>query len=105
MRCSNLTSPAAPWQPHRKHQALARLARHGHVAAHHAHHERELARARKAEPGAPVAARREESAWVKSWNSFACCSAVIPMPVSATDGLVFRPPHAAQLSREVSAMC
>jgi hypothetical protein len=42
---------------------------------------------------------------VKSWNSFACCSAVIPMPVSATDGLVFRPPHAAQLSREVSAMC
>ena len=56
---SNLTSPAAPWQPHRKHRALARLARHGHVAAHHAHHERELARARKAEPGAPVAARRE----------------------------------------------
>jgi hypothetical protein len=43
-------------QAHRKDRALARLARHGHIAAHHA---RELARERKAEPGAPVAARRE----------------------------------------------
>jgi hypothetical protein len=46
----------------------------------------------------------ETAAWVKSWNSFARCSAVSPMPVSATDGLVLRPPHAAQLSSEVSAM-
>src|ERR1700746_3710226 len=44
------------WQAHRKHRALARFARHGHVAAHHA---RELARERKAEPGAAVAARGE----------------------------------------------
>jgi hypothetical protein len=26
---------SATWQAHRKHRALARLARHGHVAAHH----------------------------------------------------------------------
>jgi hypothetical protein len=45
-----------------------------------------------------------ESAWVKSWNSFACCWAVSPMLVSATDGLVLRPPHAPQLSSQISAM-
>src|SRR5262245_23598738 len=44
----------AAWQTHRKHRALARLARHGHVAAHHA---RELAGNRKAQAGAAVAAR------------------------------------------------
>src|SRR6516162_4539058 len=38
---------AAPWQAHREHRTFARLARHGHVAAHHA---RELARQGKAEP-------------------------------------------------------
>src|SRR5258707_2180989 len=36
-------------QAHREHRALARLARHGHVATHHA---RELAGNGKAEPGA-----------------------------------------------------
>src|SRR5215472_16928114 len=41
-------------QAHRKDRALARLARHGHVAAHHA---RELAREGKAEPGAAEALR------------------------------------------------
>src|SRR5262245_64984695 len=43
-------------QPNREHRTLARFARDGHVAAHHA---RELARERKAEPRAAVAARRE----------------------------------------------
>jgi hypothetical protein len=90
-----------PGQAHRKHRALACFARHGHVAAHHA---RELARERKAEPGAPERRAVSESAWVKSWNSFACCWAVSPMLVSATDGLVLRPPHAAQLSSQISAM-
>src|SRR5262249_25525389 len=84
-----------PGQAHRKDRALVRLARHGHVAAHHAP---ELARERKAEPGAPERRAVSESTWVKSWNSFACCWAVSPMPVSATDGLVLRPPRAAQLS-------
>jgi hypothetical protein len=41
-------------QAHREHRALARLARHGHVAAHHAC---ELAREGKAEPRSAVAAR------------------------------------------------
>jgi hypothetical protein len=41
-------------QAHREDRALARLARHRHVAAHHA---RELAREGKTEPGAAVAAR------------------------------------------------
>jgi hypothetical protein len=41
-------------QAHREDRALARLARHGHVAAHHA---RELARESKAEPRSAVAAR------------------------------------------------
>src|SRR5262245_15819486 len=35
-------------QAHGEHRTLARLSRHGHVAAHHA---RELAREGKAEPG------------------------------------------------------
>jgi hypothetical protein len=54
----------------------------------------------------PAPERRavSESVWVKSWNRFACCWAVSPMPVSATDGLVLRPPHAAQLSSQISAM-
>src|SRR5262245_40034054 len=43
-------------QPHRKDRALARLARHGHVAPHHA---RELARDGKPEPRPTVAARRK----------------------------------------------
>ena len=94
-------SAGTPGQAHRKDRALVRLARHGHVAAHHA---RELARERKAEPGAPERRAVSESAWVKSWNSFACCWAVSPMLVSATDGLVLRPPHAAQLSSQISAM-
>src|SRR5262249_2548704 len=44
----------AAGQAHRKHRTLARLARHRHVAAHHA---RELAREGKAEPRPAVAAR------------------------------------------------
>src|SRR5262249_1535785 len=45
-------------QAHRKDRAFARLARHRHIAAHHA---RELAGDGKAEPGAPVAARGQGS--------------------------------------------
>ena len=45
---------AAPRQAHREHRAFARLARHGHVAAHHA---RELAGDGEAEPGAAEALR------------------------------------------------
>src|SRR6516225_4324771 len=44
----------APRQAHGEHRALARLARHGHVTAHHA---RELAGDGKAEPGAAEALR------------------------------------------------
>ena len=40
------------WQTHREHRALARFARHCHVASHHA---RELAREGKAEPRAAEA--------------------------------------------------
>jgi len=47
---------AAAWQANRKHRTFAHLARHGHVAAHHAC---ELAREGKAEPGSTVAARSE----------------------------------------------
>jgi hypothetical protein len=45
----------APRQAHRKDRALARLARYGHVAAHHA---RELSRDGKAEPRTAEALRR-----------------------------------------------
>jgi hypothetical protein len=41
-------------QAHRKHRAFARVACHGHVAAHHA---RKLARQRKAEARPAIAAR------------------------------------------------
>src|SRR5262249_53162416 len=44
----------APRRAHREYRALARLARHCHVAAHHA---RELAGDGKAEPRAAIAAR------------------------------------------------
>src|SRR5262245_64270309 len=44
----------APRQAYRKHRAFAWLARHGHVATHHA---RELAGDGKAEPGAAEALR------------------------------------------------
>src|SRR5262249_57047742 len=44
----------ASGQAHREHRALARLARHRHVATHHA---RELARQSKTESRAAVAAR------------------------------------------------
>src|SRR6516164_5434730 len=43
-------------QTHRKDRTLARLARHGDVATHHA---RELARDSKAEPCPAVSARRQ----------------------------------------------
>src|SRR5262249_13916716 len=46
----------APRQAHSEYRAFARLARHGHVAAHHA---RELAGDSEAEPRAAVAARRQ----------------------------------------------
>src|SRR5262245_44366254 len=48
----SLSCVLAAGQTHRKDRTLARLARHGHVAAHHA---RELARERKAEPRAAEA--------------------------------------------------
>src|SRR5215467_11027150 len=44
----------AAWQAHLKHRTFARLARHGHVASHHA---RELAGDGKAEPRAAEALR------------------------------------------------
>src|SRR5262249_27625249 len=47
-------------QAHREHRALACFARHRHVGAHHV---RELARERKAEPGAPERRAVSESAW------------------------------------------
>jgi len=44
----------AGWQAHREHRTLAQLARHSHIAAHHA---RELASNGKAKPRAAIAAR------------------------------------------------
>src|SRR5262249_5413426 len=48
------TGSGPPRQPHGEDRALARFARHGHVAAHHA---RKLACDRKAETGAAIAPR------------------------------------------------
>src|SRR6476660_9018823 len=61
MQCSksrwNLSlAIAATRQAHCKHRTFAHLARHGHVATHHA---RELARKGKAEPRSPVSTRSE----------------------------------------------
>ena len=36
----------------------------------------------------------EASAWVNSWNSFACCSGVMPMPVSETASSIQSRPSA-----------
>ena len=51
MQCSK---SAAARQAHCEHRAFARLARHGHIAAHHA---RELAGDGEAQPGAAEALR------------------------------------------------
>src|SRR5262245_3435757 len=70
----------APRQAHGEHRAFAVLPRHGHIAAHHA---RELAREGKTESRA-AEALSVASAWVNSSNNLACCSAVMPIPVSET---------------------
>jgi hypothetical protein len=72
----------AGWQAHCKDRALAGLARHRHIAAHHAG---ELA------PGgrpSPVPPKRCASAWLNSSNNFACCPGVMPIPVSETDSAI-----------------
>jgi hypothetical protein len=71
----------AAGEAHRKHRALAWLARHGDIATHHAC---QLAGDGKAQSCATVTARGKRIGLGKSWNSFVCCSAVMPMPLSAT---------------------
>ena len=72
---------ARPRQAHGKHRTFAGLARHCHIAAHHP---RQLAGDGEAEPGATEALRRREVGLGKLLEEFACCSGVMPMPVSAT---------------------
>ena len=76
---SRWSATGAPGEAHRKHRALAGLARHGHVAAHHA---RQLAGDDEAETGAAEALSGRGMAWLNSSNILAGCSGVMPMPVS-----------------------
>src|SRR5262245_9574305 len=87
-------------QTHRKHRALARLARHGDVPAHHA---RELAREGKSETRAPKRCAVLASAWLNSSNSLACCSGVMPMPVSATASSIQSRPLATLRARSLTS--
>src|SRR5437867_4957246 len=78
---SRTTDGGTGRQAHREHRAFARLAGDGHVAAHQA---RELAGDGESQPSPPKRRAVKESAWANSSNNLACCSAVIPMPVSDT---------------------
>ena len=86
-------------QAHCKSRAFARLARHCHVAVHHAC---ELAREGKAEPVA-VAPRSELIGLGEFLNNFACCSAVRPMPVSSTASSTQSRPSATLRTRRVTS--
>jgi hypothetical protein len=87
-RAEILAVRAAARQAHCKHRALARLARHCHIAAHHA---RELAGDGKAEAGAAEALRGRsvglaellEQAWLAALASCRCSCRQRPRP-SAT---------------------
>src|SRR5262245_27898155 len=68
-------------QAHRKHRALARLARHCHIAAHHP---RELARDSEPEPRSPEALSGGGIGLAELLEQLCLLLRVIPMPVSAT---------------------
>jgi hypothetical protein len=53
-------------------------------------------------PVPPYRRAVEESAWVNSSNSLACCSAVMPMPVSATASSIQSRPLATLRARSVT---
>src|SRR6478736_1020357 len=44
-------------------------------------------------PVPPYLLAVEEEAWENSWNSFPICSAVMPMPVSATESVIQSQPY------------
>src|SRR5947208_3429652 len=54
-------------------------------------------------PVPPYRRAVSESAWVNSWNSFACCSAVSPMPVSATASSTQSRPSATLRTRSATS--
>ena len=68
-------------QPHRKHRTFARLARHRHVAAHHA---RELAGDGEAKPGAAEALRGRGVGLAELLEQLRLLLGVMPIPLSAT---------------------
>src|SRR6478609_114635 len=56
-------------------------------------------------PVPPYCRAVEESAWVNSSNSLACCSGVIPMPVSATAISIQSRPSTTLLTRSATSPC
>ena len=73
--------------------ALAGLALDRHVAAQDA---AEVPGDGEAQAGAAEALVVAASAWLKAWNSRATCSAVMPMPVSATRNSTAEPARRAR---------
>src|SRR5262245_27629866 len=61
---------------------------------------REMARP---SPVPPYRRAVRESAWVKSWKSFACCSAVMPIPLSATASSTHSRPSATLRTRSATS--
>src|SRR6516165_9018861 len=59
----------------------------------------------KPSPVPPYCRAVEESAWVNSSNSLACCSGVIPMPVSATAISIQLRPSTTLLTRSLTSPC
>src|SRR6266702_3538803 len=56
-------------------------------------------------PVPPYCRAVEESAWVNSSNSLACCSGVMPMPVSATAISIQLRPSTTFLTRSLTSPC
>jgi hypothetical protein len=72
-------SYSAAWQSHREHGALAHLARHGHVASHHAC---ELARDGKPESRSAIAARCQDAKLVQGEKANGGAKKLMLLPLS-----------------------
>ena len=81
----------AGWQAHCKDRALAGLARHRHVAAHHAG---ELAGDGKTKAGAAETLRGRGIGLGELLEQLCLCSGVMPMPVSQTESSITSRPSA-----------
>jgi acyltransferase-like protein len=99
-RCKLSLCVRAGRQAHGEHRALADRARNRHIAAHQA---RELTGDSEPKPGAPETLCSRGIGLGELLDSLACCSAVMPIPVSATASSIQLPPLASLRARSVTS--